>query len=145
MTDEIETVGQTEPFENIIDFRSRGREPWSPPPPPEPTPRENIVAKVPDRSAIEHLKGLLKDFKAGKHHGLALMAGEFDDRGNLVNYRMILSDVACAYPISFNGAIQQMSLEVSECAVGLREEGGTPEFDGYDDHDEDDFNPDEDE
>jgi hypothetical protein len=136
VSETIETSGQTEPYENIIDFKSRG--PWTPPEPEAPSPRDNIVAKEPDRSAIEHLKGLIRDFKAGKHHGIALMAGCFDERGNLVNYRMVLSDVACAYPISFGGAVEQMKLEIAECAVGLIEEGATPEFDGYDDDDLDD-------
>ena len=136
MTEGVETVGQTEPYENVLDFASRGREPWSPPPPPPKSPRDLIVEQEPDHDAIERLENLIADFEAGKHHGLVLMAGTFDPKGNLINYRMILSEVAMAYPISFSGALNNLKLEVVEATLGVTEEGAIPEFHGYDDNEE---------
>lgn len=136
MTDGIEVVGQTEPFENVLDFASRGQRAWSPPPPPPKSPRDVIVEQEPDMDAIERLSALLEDFENGKHHGLVLLAGTFDPKGNLTNYRMILSEVAMAYPISFAGALANMKLEVAEASVGHLAEGAIPEINGYDDAEE---------
>lgn len=127
----VELVGSDDCFGNVVDFKTRGR--WEPPEPPEPSPRERIVAREIDEDSIRHLKKLLKSFEEGENHGLAMMAGIFDEKGNLVNYRMILSEVACAYPLSFTGAIEQMKLEVADCAVGIKEEGSWADPDEYED------------
>lgn len=129
--DDFEAIGHTEPFDNVLDFRSRGREPYVPPPEPEPTPRERICGREIDEEAIAHLEGLIEDIRAGKHHGVVLIAGEFDTHGNLVNYRTILTEVACSYPISFLGAVEQAKLELSDCSFGIRGEGTHPELDDY--------------
>lgn len=132
---EFEAVGHTEPFDNVLDFSSRGKLPYVAPPEPEPTPRERICGREVDEEAIAHLEGLIEDIQAGKHHGVVLIAGEFDRKGHLINYRTILSEVACSYPISFLGAVEQAKLELSDCAFAIRGEGTQPELDDYSDED----------
>lgn len=124
MPDGIEVVGQDDPFSNVIDFRTG--EQYEPP---EPTPRERIRAKKPDQEAVRHLKELLKDFKKGKLHGLVMVAGVFDDAGNLVNYETVISQTAGSYPISFLGAIEQTKLLVSDLGMGMADEGEHPHDD----------------
>lgn len=118
----VEVSGRTEPYENVIDFRTR--ETWEPP---EPTPRERIVSRVNDFDAINSMKSMIKDFKKGRHHGLLMVVGEFDDHGNLVNYRYVMSETACSYPISFLGALEQTKLSLAECALGMANEGEHPD------------------
>ena len=119
---DVEVVGQDDPFSNVIDFRTR--ETYEPP---EPTPRERIVAKKPDEQAISMMESMIDDFREGIHHGLVMVVGDFDEKGNLQNYRFLISETACAYPVSFTGAIEQMKLDLADMAVGLIGEGDHPE------------------
>lgn len=137
MTDEIVEVEEVEESPKVVrlgvDAFGKGYgKPYEPLPEPGPSPREEIVSKEIDEDAISLMEDVLNDYREGNIHGLALVAGRFDPNGNLVHYRLGLSRVACAYPISFMGAVESMKLDLADMCIGLNEEGGHPPDDDDD-------------
>lgn len=133
MTEEpVEIEAEDDPFDNVVRFGGRGPDgkglakDYEPPVPDTPTPREKIRGRSIDDDAIGLLKTILEEFHNGKNHGLALVAGKFDAKGNLVNYRFMLSEIACAYPVSFMGAVESMKLDLATMAPDQDDEGEHP-------------------
>lgn len=92
--------------------------------PPEPTTREKIAAKEIDEQSIKILEDLITDFREGKHHGLAIVAGLFDDKGSMIDARTIVSEIACGYPLTYVGAVENLRLLIADMTGGIDGEGG---------------------
>ena len=121
--DDVEVVGEDNPFANVFTFGRKDFGEVVPYLPPEPTPRDKIIAKEIDEDAVLMLEELLERFKSGEAHGLAAAAGKFDENGNFLDAAILLSDVAWTYPLSFMGAVTDLSHAISEERLSSEGEG----------------------
>jgi hypothetical protein len=120
--EEVAVEGETEnPYANVVTFGRKSHGEVVPYLPPEPSPRDEIIAKKRDDDAAELLQMVLERIDSGELHGLALVAGQFDDNGNLKDVVTIVSEVAGAYPLGFTGAVEDLKLtliEMRQCSEG---------------------------
>lgn len=125
--DEVEIEGSDEnPFDNVVTFGRKSHGEVVPYIPPEESPRDKIAARERDEDASELLQMVRERIDSGELHGLCLVAGQFDDKGNLIDVVTVVSEVAASYPLGFLGAVEDMKQTLIEIRSLSDGEGSAP-------------------
>lgn len=125
--DEIEIEGSDEnPFGNVVTFGRKSLGEVVPYAPPEESPREKIAARERDEDAADLLQMVRERIDSGELHGLCLVAGQFDEKGSLIDVVTIVSEVAACYPLGFLGAVEDMKQTLIEIRTMSDGEGSAP-------------------
>lgn len=125
--DEPGLIGEDEnPFDNVVTFGRKSHGEVVPYVPPEETPRDKIAARERDDDAADLLQMIKERIDSGELHGICLVAGQFDEKGSLIDVVTIVSDTAASYPLAFLGAVEDMKQTLIEMRTLSDGEGRAP-------------------
>lgn len=135
---ENEEQPEEKPYENVyrlVDRKVYGLQKYEPPD----TTRDHIKENKIDQFSLNMLNHIKKGVKEGKLRGLVVLAGEFDEGGNLVDCATYVSETGIAYPLSYIGATYHLQQYLSDSYTRkLAKEGDLDDYSNEENEEDED-------